>query len=169
MIGLIFMIYLIYLLQVNAYNCIHIVDSFYKSKYFITMLSDTNNNKDLSESGHTKSQLVNQNAYLRTQNINNMKLRDGHTITILDVPNEAKMSDLTPGDNNEGNTPLEDQKINDKLYGIHCISQPILPWINGDGGVNSIMYKGLVRRVFGIIMQNPGIIEVCSNIMMFIF
>lgn len=112
---------------------------------------------------------MNQTAYLRAQNLNNMKLCDGHTITILDVPNEAKLSELTPHDlDNEGNTQSKDQKISDKPNGIQCISQPILPWINGDGGVNSIMYKGLVRRVFGIIMQNPGIMEVCSNSITFV-
>lgn len=37
---------------------------------------------------------------------------------------------------------------------------PILPWINGDGTVNKIVYKGLRRRVLGIVMQNPGILEV---------
>ncbi|KAF9615377.1 hypothetical protein IFM89_023028 [Coptis chinensis] len=37
--------------------------------------------------------------------------------------------------------------------------RPILPWINGDGTKNPIVYKGLVRRVLGIVMQNPGILE----------
>ncbi|KAL5721524.1 hypothetical protein ACHQM5_005161 [Ranunculus cassubicifolius] len=37
--------------------------------------------------------------------------------------------------------------------------KPILPWINGDGTVNQIVYKRLVRRVLGIVMQNPGMLE----------
>ncbi|KAI5311138.1 hypothetical protein L3X38_045605 [Prunus dulcis] len=36
---------------------------------------------------------------------------------------------------------------------------PILPWINGDGTINKIIYEGLRRRLLGIVMQNPGILE----------
>nr|XP_004292600.2 PREDICTED: uncharacterized protein LOC101292186 isoform X2 [Fragaria vesca subsp. vesca] len=36
---------------------------------------------------------------------------------------------------------------------------PRLPWINVDGTINKTMYEGLSRRVFGIVMQNPGILE----------
>lgn len=38
--------------------------------------------------------------------------------------------------------------------------QPILPWLNGDGGKNRIMCDALTRRVVGVVMQNPGILEV---------
>ncbi|BFG43392.1 hypothetical protein CerSpe_296660 [Prunus speciosa] len=36
---------------------------------------------------------------------------------------------------------------------------PILPWINSDGTINKIIYKGLRRRLLGTVMQNPGILE----------
>ncbi|WOK98872.1 hypothetical protein Cni_G07584 [Canna indica] len=36
---------------------------------------------------------------------------------------------------------------------------PILPWVNGDGSTNTIVYKGLTRRLLGTVMQNPGILE----------
>ncbi|RZC87721.1 hypothetical protein C5167_028172 [Papaver somniferum] len=37
--------------------------------------------------------------------------------------------------------------------------RPILPWINGGGTTNHIVYEGLIRWVLGIVMQNPGILE----------
>ena len=40
------------------------------------------------------------------------------------------------------------------------LCMPILPRINGDGTVNSIVFKGLRCRVFGIVMENPGMLEV---------
>ncbi|KAJ9559704.1 LOW QUALITY PROTEIN: hypothetical protein OSB04_004864 [Centaurea solstitialis] len=36
---------------------------------------------------------------------------------------------------------------------------PILPWVDVDGTINENVYKGLVRRLLGIVMQNPGILE----------
>eukprot|EP01018_Ginkgo_biloba_P011372 Gb_30476 [translate_table: standard] len=36
---------------------------------------------------------------------------------------------------------------------------PILPWLTGDGETNSTMLKALTRRVLGIVMQHPGILE----------
>ncbi|KAK1265574.1 hypothetical protein QJS04_geneDACA010700 [Acorus gramineus] len=49
------------------------------------------------------------------------------------------------------------------LYSVsgHLRDRPILPWINGDGSMDTIMYKGLTRRIVGTVMQNPGISEVC--------
>lgn len=38
---------------------------------------------------------------------------------------------------------------------------PMLPWLTGDGGVNTALLKALTRRVLGVVMQNPGIMEVC--------
>jgi len=37
---------------------------------------------------------------------------------------------------------------------------PILPWLTGNGGVNTVVLKNLTRRVMGIVMLNPGILEV---------
>ena len=37
---------------------------------------------------------------------------------------------------------------------------PMLPWLTGDGGVNTTLLKSLTRRVLGVVMQNPGILEV---------
>jgi general transcription factor 3C polypeptide 1 len=51
-------------------------------------------------------------------------------------------------------------------YSSGELCMPILPWINGDGTVNSIVFKGLRRRVLGIVMQNPGILEVYEYIVL---
>jgi len=41
---------------------------------------------------------------------------------------------------------------------------PILPWLTGNGGVNTPVLKNLSRRVMGIVMLNPGILEVrCAH------
>ncbi|XP_024973225.1 uncharacterized protein LOC112511735 isoform X3 [Cynara cardunculus var. scolymus] len=37
--------------------------------------------------------------------------------------------------------------------------KPILPWVDVDGTINENVYKGLVRRLLGVVMQNPGIME----------
>eukprot|EP00494_Astrolonche_serrata_P008937 UN08984 len=39
------------------------------------------------------------------------------------------------------------------------IYHPILPWINGDGSINSTVYEGLTRRIIGYVMQYPGTVE----------
>eukprot|EP00252_Welwitschia_mirabilis_P006392 TRINITY_DN17273_c0_g1_i1.p1 TRINITY_DN17273_c0_g1~~TRINITY_DN17273_c0_g1_i1.p1 ORF type:complete len:1948 (+),score=400.33 TRINITY_DN17273_c0_g1_i1:193-6036(+) len=36
---------------------------------------------------------------------------------------------------------------------------PILPWLTADGQMNTSLYRALRRRVLGIVMQNPGILE----------
>lgn len=37
---------------------------------------------------------------------------------------------------------------------------PTLPWMNGEQKINKIFDKGLRRRLLGIVMQNPGMLEV---------
>ncbi|KAM1449570.1 hypothetical protein PS2_008210 [Malus domestica] len=36
---------------------------------------------------------------------------------------------------------------------------PTLPWMNGEQKINKIFDKGLKRRLLGIVMQNPGMLE----------
>lgn len=42
------------------------------------------------------------------------------------------------------------------------ICVPTLPWMNGEQKMNKIFDKGLRRRLLGIVMQNPGMLEVLS-------
>lgn len=61
----------------------------------------------------------------------------------------------------------ENQNFDDSV----ATFQPILPWINGDGTINGIVYRGLTRRILGIATQNPGILEVSFlySLLCFIF
>jgi hypothetical protein len=38
---------------------------------------------------------------------------------------------------------------------------PVLPWLEADGKENPIRRAALHRRIMGIVMLNPGILEVC--------
>lgn len=58
------------------------------------------------------------------------------------------------------NLPTDNSSQGDKDSEMsHTV--PILPWLTGNGGVNTIVLKNLTRRVMGIVMLNPGILEVC--------
>lgn len=108
-----------------------------------------------------------------------MNLCDGHKVTILDVPSKPAVPHIE-GQNVESSSTVG-ESIQDEAVRVQgkdavgskcsatCVShasRPILPWINGDGSTNSIVYKGLTRRVLGTVMQNPGIMEVCILICM---
>lgn len=93
-----------------------------------------------------------------------------HKVTILNLPkadaepssekqtsNEAKGCRPTEASSPTRNHPEEPYEL--RSTGLH-LCKPILPWLNGDGTTNERVYKGLVRRVLGIVMQNPGIKEV---------
>ena len=57
-------------------------------------------------------------------------------------------------------TSAEGRKENQNSDNSASNFQPIVPWINGDGTINGIVHRGLTRRIFGIVIQNPGILEV---------
>lgn len=87
-----------------------------------------------------------------------------HRVTILNQPEEVPQPMSEAQKNGEIETLMSPRKgtheekcefrMDDGSY------KPILPWVNGDGTINKIVYKGLIRRVLGIVMQNPGILEV---------
>jgi general transcription factor 3C polypeptide 1 len=90
-------------------------------------------------------------------------LGDGHTVTVLSVQSESSSSHLcsqNPGNKETMSTPSQDSKCGCCHSCERHIYQPILPWINGDGSMNSTVYEGLTRRVIGYVMQCPGIVEV---------
>lgn len=103
-----------------------------------------------------------------TQGEINMTVDDLHRVTILNCPKDLaepfneNQTNNTHGGCSQGEVITSVQDKEDKSYKISfggsCV--PILPWINGDGTTNKIIYKGLRRRVLGIVMQNPGILEV---------
>lgn len=63
-----------------------------------------------------------------------------------------------PTDNSHRRVTLSPEQDNDSEVS-HTV--PMLPWLTGDGGVNITLLKSLTRRVLGVVMQNPGILEVC--------
>lgn len=91
-----------------------------------------------------------------------------HKVTILNLPEETDRapsrvrktstcgSSCHDSENPSGsNVDLENTKF---ISSEFCM--PIVPWSNGDVTINKVVYRGLVRRVLGIVMQNPGILEV---------
>ena len=92
------------------------------------------------------------------------KLGDGHTVTILSgesKSNSSHMCSQNRGDKEIVSTPSQDNRESDCCHACERhIYHPILPWINGDGSINSTVYEGLTRRIIGYVMQYPGTVEV---------
>lgn len=103
-----------------------------------------------------------------SQKENNMIVDEVHKVTVLNLPpevndntKESKTSSIhqrSPVDKTMLTTVGNEDGLSWPSSGGS--NMPILPWINGDGTTNKIVYKGLRRRMFGIVMQNPGILEV---------
>lgn len=97
---------------------------------------------------------------------------DVHRVTILNRHEEVAepLNETETVNNAEGVLHLEvstpTKNHSDTILKGHSIGfqthRTIFPWINGDGSINEPVYKGLVRRVLGVLMQNPGMLEVCS-------
>lgn len=98
---------------------------------------------------------------------------DGHRVTILNLPEDIQSSSEVQKDTEtercqQHNIFPETHQVNDVFKfqnGSSYSCRPILSWMNGDGTINEVVYKGLIRRVLGILMQNPGMLEV----MLFMF
>ncbi|KAM5563788.1 hypothetical protein ABKV19_018425 [Rosa sericea] len=91
----------------------------------------------------------------------NMNVNDAHNVTILNYPKEVAerpSEKLTSGVEGKVISPRGDFDECSKVSsGELCV--PLLPWINGDETINKTIYEGFMQRVFGIVMQNPGILE----------
>lgn len=168
--------------QVNAYDSFRVVDSLYRSKYFLTPVSGLHQDPKVEPLKNPERIMGDEQLILQLENhkddvINVHKEMstssdEMHRVTILNLPEEVAQPSseiqsiseiegstqaraISPESNQEGET--SDLRVCDSN-----LSRPILPWINGDGTINEIVYKGLVRRILGIVMQNPGILEVTS-------
>ncbi|KAI4355444.1 hypothetical protein L6164_004219 [Bauhinia variegata] len=159
-------------LKVNAYDSVRVVDALYRHKYFLTSVSGFHQGVQLTSS--TKTMVKSDDTcklYQQEENnsshANLPRERSGvdsvHKVTILNLPQENMDPEKQSIDKNNGG--MQDKvvlSILERETLESCNSEmcvPILPWINGDGTINSIVYKGLRRRVLGIVMQNPGILE----------
>lgn len=160
-------LFLLYI-QVNAYDSIRVVDSLYRGKYFMTSVSGIYQKleppswrKPLGgDDGHILLHAENRDngAAHSEREIN----ADVHKLTILNFPEEVdeyeKQTSSVPESYREGKRRDAEDESSKSSTGKLCV--PIFPWINGDGTTNKIVYKGLRRRVLGIVMQNPAILEV---------
>jgi general transcription factor 3C polypeptide 1 len=158
--------------QVNAYDGVQIVDSIHMSKYHITALADCNHDYCSGTPASQPMDIVDPKNMLRQNNAiprnflgTTKVLADGHTVTVINVKNTSSSAQKCVENlqDEEGqSTPSEKNKESNSnhAYRRHMY-QPILPWLNGDGTINSTVYEGLSRRVIGYVMQYPGIVEVC--------
>lgn len=137
------------------------VDSFYRSKYFLTsgragdICKIQKTKIDDEHLPHNIDKHREKDAAL--DNEINMDADEMHRVTILSLPEDVsapppEQSEVPPGINRVENSKM--------CYADTQICRSLLPWMNGDGTVNGPVYKGLIRRVLGIVMQNPGILEV---------
>ncbi|XP_052182207.1 uncharacterized protein LOC127794928 isoform X2 [Diospyros lotus] len=163
-------------LKVNAYNSVHVVDSLYRSKYFLTSITPHNHDLEVKSCTNFKSNDrhlnhgsdTHEDVGATTPNDLSMNAEEVHKITILNRPEEVP----EPSCEFQGNKRVEREQAN--LISLGCdhksetfefhssdldMCTPVLPWVNGDGTINNIVYKGLVRRILGILMQNPGMLE----------
>ncbi|XP_043817971.1 uncharacterized protein LOC110626726 isoform X5 [Manihot esculenta] len=159
-----------YVLKVNAYDTVHAVDALYNSKYFLTspvglhqdldppsMIKSLQRNENGPSISHSEGYDVVGSTSQREATMSNSHV---HKVTILNLPEESVPSiETEKGNLHEGSLQLENNDSETCKLSSNELRVPILPWINGDGSINKIVYDGLVRRVLGIVMQNPGILE----------
>ncbi|KAD3068691.1 hypothetical protein E3N88_36571 [Mikania micrantha] len=169
-------------LKVNAFSSVHVVDSLYRSKYMLTSMESHQHDLHLevpeSFNNEGEPQLLQQenheDKHKKVMEETSTDLTAVHTrtdevqhrVTILnhlgEVPKpmseEAKKNSKIETLMSPRKGPYEG-KFEFRMDDSAGFYKPILPWINGDGTINKIVYKGLVRRVLGIVMQNPGILE----------
>ncbi|KAL6996271.1 hypothetical protein U1Q18_006406 [Sarracenia purpurea var. burkii] len=164
-------------LKVNSYDSIHVVDSLYRSKYFLTSISNLNQYPEVGVATHSNiddEHLNHQSASHEGDGPNasndlSMQSDEVHKVTILNLPEEVYQpsSEMQSSKKIEGCKQAKLLSLGSdqvpETFEFHSgdfrLCRPILPWVNGDGTINPIVYQGLVRRVLGIVMQNPGILE----------
>lgn len=166
-----------FVIQVNAYDTVHIVDALYCSKYFLTSMpsicwdikppswTKSSNGDDSHVPIHSENHDFGDS---HPQSETGMNSDAVHRVTILNFPEEGAdfSNELQSSNVQEGYMydkiilPGGDKEEGSLKFSSGELCMPILPWINGDGTINKIIYKGLRRRVLGIVMQNPGILEV---------
>ncbi|XP_075078315.1 uncharacterized protein LOC107813492 isoform X7 [Nicotiana tabacum] len=125
-------------LKVNAYDSVHVVDSLYRSKYVLSTVSVARQDSLVIPAGVSKGAAPSK-----------YEAAELHNPTDQKQPSEP----LLERQSTNGHDSLDFQTAKSHF----C--KPILFWIDGDGTVNNIVYRKLVSRALGIIMQNPGILE----------
>ncbi|WMV58821.1 hypothetical protein MTR67_052206 [Solanum verrucosum] len=164
-------------LKVNAYDSIQVVDSLYRSKYFLIPVAAIHEDATSSPYEDSEAKTDEESATHNGENHKDVELQKEirensdkvHKVIILNLPkvvvepssvkqtnNEAKGCRPTEASSPTRNHPEEPYDL--RSTGLH-LCKTILPWLNGDGTTNERVYKGLVRRVLPIVIQHPGIKE----------
>lgn len=74
----------------------------------------------------------------------------------------AALTSIATGSKNwTGLKPTGSSQKDEVLEVTHSV--PILPWLDANGGVNTVVLKNLTRRVLGLVTLNPGILEVIPS------
>lgn len=161
-------------IQVNCYDSFRVVDALYRSKYFLSSMASFNQNPLRSSSTKSPERRDSELTFQNNDTSNVMSLKNIgtnvnlHRVTILNRPEEVFLpsNEIQTSKKQEGsvNTEVVSARRSNEGETYNSCSEelcmPILPWINGDGTINGIIYDGLRRRVLGTVMQNPGILEV---------
>ncbi|XP_042430640.1 uncharacterized protein LOC122017169 [Zingiber officinale] len=160
-------------IKVNSYDNVRVLDSSYKCKYFLQSPGVQHAYKKIPCcKDPVETHEASRDNFPRRPDINNHEpseyLSDGHEVSFVDLPSETIVLDVEKEYVKSGltlpeeNTQVSDSKPKKDIEDGNCSTascRPILPWINGDGSINTIVLKGLTRRLLGTIMQNPGILE----------
>ncbi|XP_026386892.1 uncharacterized protein LOC113282159 isoform X3 [Papaver somniferum] len=163
-------------MRVNGYDDVHVVDTLFRSKYFLS--SADGRYPNIKSSPHRKHPRISNDNYLTTsqecwqKDVTNMESEDVHKVTMLNLPEEVSQLSAEHQSHEvnvtfQATAQVEAVSSEGQRENFTCTMtmsdshsfRPILPWINGDGTTNHIVYKGLTRRVLGMVMQNPGILE----------
>ncbi|KAK8463670.1 hypothetical protein PHAVU_011G011400 [Phaseolus vulgaris] len=148
-------------LKVNAYDTVCVVDVLYRHKYFLP----SHFRHDVQPSSRKtieKSDLTCEHYESDKRDTSSVHTLSDRKITIDNAEgvtiNQACDRNESCKQDRLGLCRVNHQKETLKFsLGESCM--PILPWINGNGTINNIVYRGLRRRVLGIVMQNPGMLE----------
>ncbi|KAL8170314.1 hypothetical protein V2J09_022118 [Rumex salicifolius] len=160
--------------KVNGYDSFHVVDPVYLSKYFLNSKACRFEDTQTSAASVSSQRTKDCRNMTKDQEYDNSEVKppeEGknmngvHKVTILNLSDNAnKLSDALDEDDEIGQ--CSQSKLIPEVGGEteHIIAssgnlQPIVPWLNGDGTVNEIVFKGLRRRILGMVMQSPGILE----------
>ncbi|XP_021860398.1 uncharacterized protein [Spinacia oleracea] len=149
-------------LKVTGYNSVHVVDAQYRTKYFLASKATYSQDPGMASSSvprREETHMVEGSANYEHEAI---QIDEGETRGLNISEEVSPFSDVAQvleECTTSTRTSTEGRKNNQNFDNLTATFQPILPWINGDGTINGIVYRGLTRRILGIVTQNPGILE----------
>ncbi|XP_021750753.1 uncharacterized protein LOC110716442 isoform X1 [Chenopodium quinoa] len=150
-------------LKVNGYNSIHVVDGQYLTKYFLASKTTYSQGPGMASSSVTQrdeTHIVEGTADCEDK-VNYSDDCEVHSRNaseeVSPLFNVVQAHKKLEGSSSR--TSTEDRENIQNFDKSTAAFRPILPWINGDGTINRIVYRGLTRRILGIVTQNPAILE----------